>query len=352
MQLFSLGPALLNADGTLQADSSGNPIPTYTELEVEAFARAYTGWTFANADGSSPSSLSWTFNYNHLMVPVESAHDTTQKILLNDTTLPAGQTAEQDLQGALDNIFAHPNVGPFICRQLIQHLVTGNPSPGYVERVSAVFANNGSGVRGDMKAVLTAIIMDQEARAGDAQTGDQADTNPAVQGGHLREPLLWTVNLVRGLSATQTNSADPYPFINFMDDLNNLGEVPFSQTSVFNYFPPQYVIPQADINSPEFDLENTGSIVPRLSLADQIIDSSIPGLTVNLGATSAIGQNAADPAKLADYLGMLFMHSQMPSNMRSDLITAISAIPATNLQLRAQVAVFLVVTSSQYKIIH
>jgi uncharacterized protein (DUF1800 family) len=352
MQLFSLGPALLNADGTLQTDSSGNPIPTYTELEVEAFARAYTGWTFANADGSSPSSLSWTFNYNHLMVPVESAHDTTQKILLNDTTLPAGQTAEQDLQGALDNIFAHPNVGPFICRQLIQHLVTGNPSPGYVERVSAVFANNGSGVRGDMKAVLTAIIMDQEARAGDAQTGDQADTNPAVQGGHLREPLLWTVNLVRGLSATQTNSADPYPFINFMDDLNNLGEVPFSQTSVFNYFPPQYVIPQADINSPEFDLENTGSIVPRLSLADQIIDSSIPGLTVNLGATSAIGQNAADPAKLADYLGMLFMHSQMPSNMRSDLITAISAIPATNLQLRAQVAVFLVVTSSQYKIIH
>jgi uncharacterized protein (DUF1800 family) len=352
MQLFSLGPELLNADGSMQTDSNGNPIPTYTELQVEAFARAYTGWTFANADGSSPSSLSWTYNYNHLMVPVESAHDTTQKILLNDTTLPAGQTAEQDLQGALDNIFAHPNIGPFICRQLIQHLVSGNPSPGYVERVSAVFANNGSGQRGDMKAVLTAIIMDQEARAGDAQTGDQADSNPAVQGGHLREPLLWTVDLVRGLSATQTNSADPYPFVTFMDDLNNLGEVPFSQTSVFNYFPPQYVIPQADINSPEFGLENTGSIVPRLSLADQIINSSIPGLTVSLSATSAIGQNAADPAKLADYLGMLFMHGQMPTNMRSDLITAISAIPATNLQLRAQVAVFLVVTSSEYKIIH
>lgn len=352
MQLFSLGPELLNADGTLQTDSSGNPIPTYTELQVEAFARAYTGWTFANADGSSPSNLTWTYNYNHLMVPVESAHDTTQKILLNDTTLPAGQTAEQDLQGALDNIFAHPNIGPFICRQLIQHLVTGNPSPGYVERVSAVFANNGSGVRGDMKAVLTAIIMDQEARAGDAQTGDQADSNPAVDGGHLREPLLWVVNLVRGLSATQTNSADPYPFINFMDDLSDLGEVPFSQTSVFNYFPPQYVIPQADINSPEFGLENTGSIIPRLSLADNIIHSSIPGLTVDLSATGAIGKNAADPTQLADYLGMLFMHSQMPADMRSDLITAISAIPATDLQSRAQVAVFLVVTSSQYKIIH
>lgn len=352
MQLFSLGPELLNADGTPQTDGSGNTTPTYTELQVEAFARAYTGWTFANPDGSSPSSLIWTFNYNHLMVPVESAHDTTQKILLNDTTLPAGQTAQQDLQGALDNIFAHPNIGPFICKQLIQHLVTGNPSPGYVERVSAVFADNGSGVRGDMKAVLTAIVMDQEARAGDGQAGDQAESNPAVDGGHLREPMLWTVNLVRGLSATQTNSADPYPFISFMAALTNLGEVPFSQNSVFNYFPPQYVIPEADINSPEFGLENTGSIIPRLSLADHIIHSGIPGLTVDLSASSDIGKNAADPAQLADYLGMLFMHSQMPTDMRSDLITAISAIPATDLQSRAQVAVFLVVTSSQYKIIH
>jgi uncharacterized protein (DUF1800 family) len=352
MQLFSLGLDLLNADGTPQTDSSGNPIPTYTELQVEAFARAYTGWTFANPDGSSPSSFNWTYNYSHLMVPVEHEHDTTAKILLNDTTLPAGQTAEQDLQGALDNIFAHPNIGPFICKQLIQHLVTGNPSPGYVQRISAVFANNGSGVRGDMKAVLTAIIMDQEARAGDTQTGDQAESNPAVDGGHLREPLLWTVNLVRGLSATQTNPSDPYPFINFVSQLGGLGEAPFSQQSVFNYFPPQYVIPQTDINSPEFGLENTGTIVPRLSLADSIIHNRTAGVTVDLSATSAIGQKAADPAQLADYLGMLFMHSQMPTDMRNDLITAISAIPATDLPSRAQVAVFLVVTSSQYKIIH
>jgi hypothetical protein len=203
-----------------------------------------------------------------------------------------------------------------------------------------------------MKAVLTAIIMDQEARAGDIQTGDQADASPAIDGGHLREPLLWTANLVRGLGATQTNPSDPYPFVNFMDDLSNLGEAPFSQTSVFNYFPPQYVIPQADINSPEFGLENTGSIIPRLSLTDQIIHNIVPGLTVDLSATSGIGKNAANPPQLADYLGMLFMHSQMPADMRSDLIAAVSAIPATSLQSRAQIAVFLVVTSSQYKIIH
>jgi uncharacterized protein (DUF1800 family) len=355
MQLFSLGLELLNPDGTPQTDGSGNPTPTYTEAQVDAFARAYTGWTFANADGSAPTSFFQPLNWTHLMVPVESLHDTTAKILLNGTTLPAGQTAEEDLKGALDNIFAHSNAGPFICKQLIQHLVTGNPSPGYVQRVSAVFANNGSGVRGDMKAVLTAIIMDPEARAGDAQTGDQADSNPAVDGGHLREPLLWAVNLVRALGITQNNPKDPYPFVAFMSrDLATVGEAPFTQSSVFNYFSPQYVIPQTNINSPEFEIENTGSITPRQTLADAIVGNGLvnDGLTTDLSATSVIGKKASNPAQLADYLGLLFMHGQMPTDLRSDLITAITAIPATDLQSRAEVAVYLVVTSSEYKVIH
>jgi len=352
MQLFSLGLNLLNPDGTPQADSSGNPIPTYTELQVEAFARAYTGWTNANPDGSSPSTFNYTANWNHAMVPVETEHDTTEKVLLNGSTLPAGQTAEEDLKGALDNVFAHPNAGPFICKQLIQHLVTGNPSSAYVQRVSEVFADDGGGVRGDMKAVITAIILDQEARAGDAQTADQANSSPAVDGGHLREPLLWTINLVRGLSATQQNPKDPYPFVFFMSEVARFGEAPFTQSSVFNYFSPEYTIPQTNIISPEFGLENTGTIFPRLFLADSVINNETPGLTVDLSANSAIAQKAADPAQLADYLGMLFMHSQMPTDMRNDLITEVSAIPATDLPSRAEVAVYLVVTSSQYKIIH
>ena len=117
------------------------------------------------------------------MVAVETEHDTTAKTLLNGTVLSAGQTAEEDLQGALTNIFDHPNVGPFVCKQLIQHLVTSTPSPAYVARIAAVFANNGNGVRGDMQAVIRAILEDQEARAG--------DTNPTYDGGHLREPMLW-----------------------------------------------------------------------------------------------------------------------------------------------------------------
>jgi uncharacterized protein (DUF1800 family) len=352
MQLFSLGPDLLNPDGSAQTDGSDNPKPAYTELQVEAFARAYTGWTNANPDGSTPAAFNYTGNWNHLMVPIENRHDETAKILLDGTTLPAGQTAEEDLKGALDNIFAHPNAGPFICRQLIQHLVTGNPSPAYVQRVSAVFADNGSGVRGDMKAVLTAILMDQEARAGDTQTGDQAESNPAVDGGHLREPLLWTLNLVRALAVTQTNSSEAYPFLGLSQSLAYLGEAPFTQQSVFNYFSPAYVIPQTAINSPEFGMENTGTIVPRLNVANSFIHNNIPGLTIDVSATSAIGRQASSPPALADYLGMLFMHSQMPTDMRNDLITAISAIPATDLQSRAEIAVYLVVTSSQYKIIH
>jgi uncharacterized protein (DUF1800 family) len=353
MQLFTLGLNLLNADGSIQTDGSGNPLPAYTELQVEAFARAYTGWTFANADGSAPAKFNYTPQWLHPMVPVESEHDTTAKILLNGTTLPAGQSAEDDLKGALDNIFAHPNVGPFVCRQLIQHLVTGNPSAAYVSRVSAVFADNGSGVRGDMKAVLTAILMDQEARAGDTQSGDQADQNPAVDGGHLREPLLWAMNLLRGLNAAQPSPTVPYPFVNFMSgSLASIGEAPIAQTSVFNYFPPQYVIPQTTINAPEFDLENTGSEIPRMSLADRIIHNSASGPTVDLSATSALGQQAGNPAQLVDYLGMLFMHSQMPTDMRTAIISAVTAIPATDPQSRAEVATYLVVTSSQYKIMH
>jgi hypothetical protein len=136
------------------------------------------------------------------------------------------------------------------------------------------------------------------------------------------------------------------------NSVGSLGEAPFTQSSVFNYFSPEYVVPQTKINSPEFGLENTGTIIPLLTLANNIIHNFQPGLTVDLSGTSAIGQKASNPGTLADYLGMLFMHSQMPTDLRSDLITAVSAIPATDLQGRAQVAVYLVVTSSQYKIMH
>jgi uncharacterized protein (DUF1800 family) len=341
LQLFTIGIDELNPDGTLQLDANGKPIPNYTEAQVQAFARAYTGWTYAEADGSSPAKFpNKTANYFAPMAAVESAHDTSLKTLLNGTVLPAGQTATEDLDGALANIFNHPNVGPFVCRQLIQHLVKSNPSPAYVSRIAAVFANNGSGVRGDMQAVVRAILEDQEARAG--------DTNPLDDGGHLREPILWITNYLRAVGFTNTDANGSY--YSLSNYSNNLNERPYRSESVFNFFPPGYVIPQTTLSAPEFGLENTATAIQRLSLADSLVNNKITGFTTDLSATSTLGQIAAvSPANLVDKLSLMFMHGEMPSDMRSQILTTISGL-STAQQVR--VAVYLVLTSSQYKIMH
>jgi uncharacterized protein (DUF1800 family) len=341
MQLFTIGLNTLNADGTLQLDGSGNPIPTYTQSQVQEFAAAYTGWTYATASGGVPTKFpNNTPNYLAPMVAVESAHDSTAKTLLNGTVLPAGQTAEEDLQGALTNIFNHPNIGPFVCKQLIQHLVTSKPSPAYVARVSAVFANNGSGVRGDMQAVIRAILEDPEARAG--------DTDATYDGGHLREPMLWMTNFMRAVGFTNTDANGSY--FSLSNYSNNLSERPYRSGSVFNFFPPSYVIPQTTLTAPEFDLENSATAILRLSLADSFVNNKITSFNIDLSATSPLGQlAAASPGQMVDMLGTIFMHGQMPSDMRSEIISAIGGL-STAQQVR--VATYLVITSSQYKIMH
>jgi uncharacterized protein (DUF1800 family) len=351
MQLFTTGIYLLNEDGSLQLDSNGNPIPVYTEDQVQAFARVYTGWTYANSDGSAPSTFpNETKNYDSPMAAVESHHDMQAKAILSGVTLPAGQTAENDLQDALDNIFNYPNVGPFVCKQLIQHLVSSTPSPAYVERVAKVFADDGSGVRGDMQAVITAILLDPEARANDADTGD---STPSVDGGHLREPILWTTAVARGLNA-QSSNTDPtnlYPYIQLASLIGGIGEAPLESASVFNFFPPSYVIPLTKLNAPEFGIENTGTVIPRLSMADRLVNNNNDTLTVNLSAASSLGQLAAsNPGQLVDSLGATLMHGQMPSAMRSAIVAEISGIsdPAQ----RVRLAVYLITTSSVYKVVN
>ena len=341
MQLFTLGVNMLNQDGTLQLDGNGNPIQPYTELQVQAFARAYTGWTYAVAGGGSPTKFpNNTPDYADPMAPVESAHDTTSKILLNGTVLSAGQTAETDLAGALSNIFNHPNVGPFVCKQLIQHLVTSTPSAAYISRVAGIFANNGSGVRGDMKAVVRAILDDPEARAG--------DTNASYDGGHLREPILFITAMIRGLGFTNTDPNASYESLSNYS--NNLSERPYRANSVFNFFPPDYVIPGTTVNAPEFGIENTATTTLRMSLADSIVNNKITSFTVDLSNTSSLGVLAANPTNLVSTLSMLFMHSQMPANMQTAIVNAIT--PLTSNAERVRVAVYLIITSSQYKVIH
>lgn len=346
MQLFTLGLYLLNPDGTLQTDANGNPIPTYSESDVQGFARAYTGWTFSNADGSAPTKFpNNAASYDYPMQSVAANHDTGSKTVLGGTVLPAGQTAQQDLNASLDVIFNHPNIGPFVSRQLIQHLVSSNPSQAYVSRVAAVFANNGNGVRGDMKAVITAILMDPEARA--------ADSNPAADGGHLREPILYITNVMRalGFTATDPNAAADYVYMSLSNYASNLSERPMRSGSVFNFFPPSYVIPGTQINAPEFALENTASVVLRLSLADSFVNNKISGFTVDLSATSALGVMAANnPGQLVDTLAATLMHSQLPSSIRTAIVNHITTI-TNNPAMRVRVAIYLIITSSNYKII-
>jgi uncharacterized protein (DUF1800 family) len=341
MQLFTIGLNLLNQDGTLQLDGSGNPIPAYTQAQVQAFARAYTGWTYGNAAGTALTKFpNTTAYYDGPMQAYDAQHDTTAKILLNGTTLPAGQTAAQDLNGALNNLFTHPNVGPFVCQQLIQHLVSSNPSPAYVSRVAAVFADNGNGVRGDMKAVVRAILTDTEARAG--------DTNASFNGGHLREPMLYLANVIRALGFTNTDVNG------YWGTLSNysgaLSERPYGSGSVFNFFPPSYTIPGTTTLAPEFDLENTASAILRLTQANQLVYNQISGFSVNLSATSSWGVLAANPANLVTALNNLFMHGQMPANMQTAIVSHITTL--TDMGERVRVAVYLIITSSQYKVMH
>ena len=347
MQLFTLGLDLLNLDGTLQIDANGNPIPTYAESDVQGFARAYTGWTFSNTDGSAPTKFPNNTNaYDYPMQPVAANHDTGSKAILGGITLPAGQTAQQDLTASLDDIFNHPNIAPFVSRQLIQHLVSSNPSPEYVSRVAAVFNNDGNGVRGDMKAVITAILMDTEARA--------ADTNPAVQSGHLREPILYITDVLRALGFTPTdpNAGADYAYQSLSTYANNLSERPLRSGSVFNFFPPSYVIPGTTVNAPEFDLENTASVILRLSLADSLVNNKISGFTVNLGATSPLGVIAASsPSQLVSTLAATLMHSTMPAGMTTDIVNQVTAIASSNPAERVRVAIYLIITSSNYKVI-
>jgi uncharacterized protein (DUF1800 family) len=354
MQLFTIGLVMLNQDGTSQLDGSGNPIPTYTEAQVQAFARAFTGWTYATATGGVPTTFpNNTANYDSAMAAVETQHDQTAKVLLNGTTLPAGQNSSQDLAGALGNIFAHQNVGPFVCQQLIQHLVTSSPSPQYVARVAAVFANDGTGTRGNLQAVVQAILLDAEARAG--------DTNPTYNGGHLREPLLYMTGVMRGLGFTfvgagaGTGTEYYYTPDNFTSPL---GEKPYTSGSVFNFFPPSYVIPGTTATAPEFGIENTASAILRLTLADSIVYNRISDFTVDLSATSSLGLMASatgnattDSTNLVNALNNIFMHGQMTAQVSTPIIAHVATI-LNNPAERVRVATYLVITSSFYKVEH
>jgi uncharacterized protein (DUF1800 family) len=334
LQLFSIGLNQLNQDGTLQLDADGNPIPTYTQDTIEGFAHVFTGWSYPPKPGQSAKFWSGEY-YGGPMVSFDPHHDTGEKILLNGVTLPAGGSAQADLTAAIQNIFNHPNVGPFIGKQLIQKLVTSNPSPEYVGRVAAVFADNGNGVRGDLKAVITSILMDPEARRGDDAA--QVGTND----GHLKEPVLFMLNLLRAARATSDGANLNY----YASDMK---QEPFESPSVFNFYPPDYIIPNTNLLGPEFNLFNSSTTISRINFVNDLVYGSVSSTTkTDLSPYTGI---AANPPELVDTLGSVMLHGQMSDSMRTTVLNAIT--PITDNASRAKAAMYLIGSSSQFQVEH
>lgn len=375
LQLFSIGTDLLNLDGTPQLDAQGLPIPAYTQTHVNEFTRVFTGWNFV------PGAIApGTANWRDPMVPRGGTnHDFNPKALLSGFTTPqcssaSGATnvacAQTDLNLAIDNIFNHPNVGPFVSKQLIQHLVTSNPSPAYVERVAKVFNNDCSGlypqgctnVRGNLKLVVQAILLDPEAR-GDVKT----DPNY----GKLREPAQYITGFLRAFNVKSFDKSSTSDGVlggrSVTDFTGSLEQPIFLPPTVFSYYQPNYEVPGAKILGPAFGILSTSTTLRRANNINTLIYSGVApnssptaaspdrprGTSIDISDLEALAVNPND-FQLTSTLNTRLFHGTMTTQMRDAIVTAMNAINDSNLttrhQKRARVAVYLAATSSQYDI--
>ncbi|MFK7993145.1 MAG: DUF1800 family protein [Granulosicoccus sp.] len=249
LQLFSIGQVLLHDDGTPILDDDGVPLPAYDQTTIENFARVFTGWHFANADH-----FIWPKNSDYLsaMQPWEQYHDNGSKTLLNGAVIPAGLSPTEDINAALDNIFNHPNVAPFIAKQLIQRLVTSNPSAQYVHDVAQVFNKNLSGERGSLASTIKAILMHREARLGHLENPDTF--------GKLKEPLIRLTQIWRAFEPAVIPAGFNYGWVE-----EELQQAPLNSPSVFNFFRPSFSQPgeirDRGLVSPEFQIMDETSII-------------------------------------------------------------------------------------------
>ena len=341
LQLFSIGLVELHPDGTPQLDANGALIPTFNGATINGFASVFTGWTYPPLAGATSK---WTnpINFDGTMVVFPDHHQSGTKALLNGYTVAAGQAPAEDLANALDNIFNHPNVGPFISRRLIQHLVTSNPSPAYVARVAASFANNGRGVRGDLGAVVRAILTDSEARG----------ALPATSlFGHLREPALFITSALRSLGGQSDG-------VLLRSASSPMGQPVFSPETVFSFYPPSYQIPGTQTFAPEFGIDNAATALARANFINTLImqggarpDTTVAGstgTTVNLMPLAS----AADNAALVAQLNQMLMHGSLPADASNIILAAANSAAAGSTDPLAAVraATYLFLTSPQYQV--
>ncbi|HVF51675.1 MAG TPA: DUF1800 domain-containing protein [Pyrinomonadaceae bacterium] len=361
LQLFSIGVYELNPDGTPKRDATGKPLDSYNQETVNNFTRIFTGWNLSGAIGAGITNFR-----DPMVVRAGANHDTGSKTLLNGVVIPANQTTQKDLADALDNIFNHPNVGPFIGKQLIQHLVTSNPSPAYVGRVAAVFNNDCAGLyadgctgtRGNLRFVVQAVLLDPEAR-GDAKT----DPNY----GKLREPVQYIANMLRAFDAksfdkTSTSDGVLAGRVNATggDLTAQLAQPLFVPATVFSYYQPDYEVPGARILGPAFGILTTSTTLRRANVANTLIYTGVPstptttnvprGTSLDFAPLEAL---AADPQQLVNALNSLLLHGTLTQAMRTSIVNAVSSVPTSDANFarkRAQMAVYLVITSSQFQV--
>jgi uncharacterized protein (DUF1800 family) len=343
MQLFTLGLNQLNIDGSPVLDTSGNPVPTYTQNDVMALGLAFTGWTYPTMSGASQQRHNPQY-YGGPMVSQDSDHDTEAKTLLGQS-IPAGQGAQADLNAALGIIFNHPNVGPFVARQLILRLVSSNPSPAYIQRVATAFNSGtfvgptityGTGNRGDMQATIAAILLDPEARQGDSPA-----TSVATDG-KLREPVIMEASIARAFHA-QTDAGG------FSNEANNMEQNIFYPPTVFNFFPPVYAIQGSSLNGPEYAIFDTVSSIERVNFINDAVYGAVGDYT-HLDFSPVA--NAGTPDQMMAWLNTMFLHGTMPDQMNTTILNAVNAVDPSNTAAQAKAAIYLVTSSSMYQVQH
>ncbi|KQV99766.1 DUF1800 family protein [Rhizobacter sp. Root1221] len=346
LQLFSIGTCELTSDGSLKG---GKCTPTYTNDTVRAYAFALTGWTYpaggATSYGCYPTGANCRY-YDGDMVKVDKFHDTEARDLLNGYKLASGHKADAALTTVLDSLMAHPNTAPFVSKQLIQHLVSSNPSKAYVARVAAAFQAGkyqsfGTGVAGDLKATVAAVLLDEEARA----------ATPAATAGKLREPVQMFTGVLRALNGKTDGDALSWQWGDLMR------QHMFRPPSVFNYYPPDYPVPGTQLVGPTFGIHNANTALGRLNYLTYLIDwggtpaansTAIPatGTAIDLTAFAA---DAANAGTLVDRLSMLAIGRTLSATSRAEVIKAVEAA-GTNATARTKAAAYLVFGSPQYHV--
>jgi hypothetical protein len=335
MQLFTIGTAKLNRDGTTVLDAEGKAVPTYSQTDIEELSRAFTGWTFPTAPGQTPRATNPAY-YSGRMVAWEANHDTGAKTLLDGYTLPAGQTARQDLDAALDHLFRHPNTGPFLAKRLIGALVTSNPTPAYIARVASVFDADSRGRRGELTSVVRAVLLDPEARAGDSGVNSPRD-------GHHREPILYLTNLLRALGA-KVAEENRLPTV-----AAAMGQNVFFQPTVFNYFQllNRISVEGEDLSAPEFEILTPANALARANFVDSVAFQRL-GATVTIDLVPWIDLGSVHQWYLCEALNRALLNGRMPELMRHYIMTAMDG--STDAAVRAQTALYLAATSPLYQV--